>query len=621
MFEANFKFFFVAQEIDVNISLEGGQLISPFNYVTISQQMNGHHYFEIRFNHDVLEKRNAVLIDNAKNFLGKCVNITFKTKYQSGLPDHIFKGIITEIGIDNNLDSIGDIFFKGYSSTILLEGGEHCASFLQVTLEQIVKNSTSNVATNLLMLNINPKFKSTIPYSVQYKESTFSFINRLAEDFGEWFFYDGTKLFFGKPFNASPAIDLQYPRDISDLNLNVRTVPLNFSLIDYFSKNNEKLASESSSQKVNIQNKFSDFAQKTSSSLFQSKVQSFSNKKVISKSEIDSSVQILKAQKVGGLVHLNASTDNPYIKIGSVLNVSASKAKESGIEDFGKYTVINITHSTDGQGNYHNSFEAVPFSIEILPNANIKRPLAEPQLAIVKQNKDPDNLGRVKVQFLWQSDNDTSPWIRVMGHHSGTLSSNDKNRGIFFTPEVDDYVMVGFTNNDPDRPFIMGSVSHGKAIDSSENSNNHLKYIRTRSGNTIQFKDNENNKQQEILIQTDDGNLISIFTDNSKGLVKIKSSKDIVIESAKTILIKSEKIDLKGKNISIEASEKIEMTAKELMLKSQSKTEISAGQSLKAKSTEVSIEGSTKTNLKSGAQLEVSAGGIANIKAPMVKIN
>jgi len=610
----------VAQEIDIEISLEGGQKVSPFNYLTISQKMNGHHYFEIRFNHDVLEKRNAVIIESSKNFLGKSITFSFKTKYSSGLPEHIFKGIITEIGIDNNLDSVSDIFFKGHSPTILLEGGEHCFSFLQMTLDQIIKKSTENVPSNLLSTNIQTKFKSTIPYCVQYKESTFSFMNRLSDDYGEPFFYDGTKLFFGKP-SGNSTIDIQYPRDISDLSLNVRVTPVTFSNIDYFSKNNEKFVSTSESQKVNLQNKFGDFALKASTNVFQNKSLTLSNKKSISKSENDANTLTQKSSKAAELVYLNASSDNPYIRLGSVLNISADKVEESGDEDFGKYIVINITHSTDGLGNYHNTFEAIPYSLEVFPAVNAKRPVAEQQLAIVKQNKDPDNLGRIKVQFLWQNDNDTTPWIRVMSHHSGTLSSGGKNRGLFFTPEVDDYVIVGFTNNDPDRPFVLGSVSHGKAIDSSENTDNSIKYIRTRSGNTIQFKDNENNKKQEILIQTDDGNLISIVTDNDKGTIKIKSSQAIEIESEKTITIKSEKIDIKGKTISIEGSDKIDIKSKEISINGQSKISIEAGQNLSAKGMEVAIEGSTNTTLKSGAQLEISGGAMANIKAPMVKIN
>ena len=43
-----------------------------------------------------------------------------------------------------------------------------------------------------------------------------------------------------------------------------------------------------------------------------------------------------------------------------------------------------------------------------------------------------------------------------------------KTEDFFFTPEINDFVIVGFTQNDPNRPFVMGSVPHGKAIDTAK---------------------------------------------------------------------------------------------------------------------------------------------------------
>ena len=41
---------------------------------------------------------------------------------------------------------------------------------------------------------INTKYK--IPYAVQYKESDYRFISRLAHRYGEFFYYNGTQLIF-----------------------------------------------------------------------------------------------------------------------------------------------------------------------------------------------------------------------------------------------------------------------------------------------------------------------------------------------------------------------------------------------------------------------------------------
>jgi type VI secretion system secreted protein VgrG len=602
----------VSQQIQIEITTENGKAITPFSYLTISQQFNGHHYFELRFNHDVLESRNAVLIDKTKDFLGKTITFSMKTKGNSSYPDNIFKGIVTEIGISNSVGTAGDIIFKGFSPTILMEAGQHDASYTQVNLGQIVKEAVSGIPSNLLSPQINPKFKSTIPYIVQYQETAFEFTRRLAAEYGEWFFYDGSNFHFGKPSNGS-SIELKFPRDISDLNLNVKVAPLKFEQTDYYSKIDEKFTSASSSVSVPGLDSFGDYAVKASDKLFDKPVAVFASKKAISKSELDLAIKAEKSSRAASLVYLNATSDSPYVKPGVAVKVISTKADKKTNEDFGKFLVLSVTHATDGLGNYHNTFEAIPSTIEVVPNNFDKPPSAEPQLAVVKYNNDPDHLGRIRVQLLWQKDKEMTPWIRVMSFHSGTRGNGDKNRGFFFMPEVGDYVLVGFTQNDPNRPFVMGSVPHGKAIDSSKNNDNNIKAIRTRSGNTIYFKDKDKDKEQEIVIKTDDQNVISILLKNNEGTVSIKSNKDITVTSEKTVTVKSEKIALNGKTITLDASEKVEIKAQTI--------NIEGSQKLSAKSMDVKIEGSTAAKLSSSAKVDIEAGAIASIKGGIVKIN
>ncbi len=166
--------------------------------------------------------------------------------------------------------------------------------------------------------------------------------------------------------------------------------------------------------------------------------------------------------------------------------------------------------------------------------------------------------------------------------------------------------MVGFSQNDPDRPFIMGSIPHGKNIDSSKNDDNSIKSIRTRTGSTLYFKDKDKSKEQEIILKTDDQNIISITVENGKGTIKIASSKDIQISSDSSISIKSG-------NITIEASDKLELKAQTINIEAQNK--------LSEKGMDVAIEGSLSTKVKASATLEVDGGAMTTIKGGLVKIN
>lgn len=57
----------------------------------------------------------------------------------------------------------------------------------------------------------------------------------------------------------------------------------------------------------------------------------------------------------------------------------------------------------------------------------------------MKDNEDPNNLGRIRVQFDWQAqldDNMMTPWLRMAQPYAGG------GKGFSFIPEIDEEVMV-----------------------------------------------------------------------------------------------------------------------------------------------------------------------------------
>lgn len=72
--------------------------------------------------------------------------------------------------------------------------------------------------------------------------------------------------------------------------------------------------------------------------------------------------------------------------------------------------------------------------------------------AIVTNNDDPEQLGRVKVTFPTLSAEDESTWARVATPGGG------RGRGLQLLPEVDDEVLVGFELGDMGRPVVLGGL-------------------------------------------------------------------------------------------------------------------------------------------------------------------
>ena len=79
-------------------------------------------------------------------------------------------------------------------------------------------------------------------------------------------------------------------------------------------------------------------------------------------------------------------------------------------------------------------------------------------------------------------------WIRVMTPDGGSSDDVKSNRGFVFIPEVGDQVLVGFRYNDPNRPYVMGSLFNG-TTGGGGGQGNKCKSITTRSGSTLMLDD------------------------------------------------------------------------------------------------------------------------------------
>ncbi len=66
---------------------------------------------------------------------------------------------------------------------------------------------------------IQPSFAHKLNYQTQYLETDFQYLQRLAKTYNEWLFYDGEKLFFGKPKKEGKRIKLTYNKDLYSLNI------------------------------------------------------------------------------------------------------------------------------------------------------------------------------------------------------------------------------------------------------------------------------------------------------------------------------------------------------------------------------------------------------------------
>ncbi len=162
---------------------------------------------------------------------------------------------------------------------------------------------------------------------------------------------------------------------------------------------------------------------------------------------------------------------------------------------------------------YQNSLECIPAKVPYRPARVTPAPcIAGVQTAHVVgppgEEIHCDEHGRVKVQFHWdrhgRRDDNSSCWIRVSQPWGGA------GQGGMFIPRVGQEVVVHFLEGDPDRPLIIGRVYNGEnpvphALPASKNIST-IRSASTPGGggfNEIKFDDTKDKEEIFIHAQFD----------------------------------------------------------------------------------------------------------------------
>ncbi|QYZ65757.1 MAG: hypothetical protein OI74_01875 [Gammaproteobacteria bacterium (ex Lamellibrachia satsuma)] len=209
---------------------------------------------------------------------------------------------------------------------------------------------------------------------------------------------------------------------------------------------------------------------------------------------------------------------------------------------------------TDFQFGLDSQAFSQAFKMDVPPAAGLTPAVSGLQIGVVSQiADDPLDEHRIQVRLPVMDGQAAGVWAR-----QATLDAGD-TRGTFFRPEVDDEVLVGFLNDDPRHPVILGMLhSSAKPPPEEAEEENKLKGYHSREGLKLVFDDDK----KSILLETPNGN--KIFIDDENGVIEIVDESDnkttfssdgILLESASDIQIKaSGDITLEGTNINIKAS-------------------------------------------------------------------
>lgn len=255
----------------------------------------------------------------------------------------------------------------------------------------------------------------------------------------------------------------------------------------------------------------------------------------------------------------------------------------------GKLFVTGVRHEVE-KGNWQTALQFGVNPEWFAQTYNVQQPLAGAQLPAVQGlhigivtalENDPLGENRIKVKLPVKFDEE-GIWCRV-----STLDAGE-NRGSFFLPEIDDEVLVGFIENDPAHPVVLGMLnSSARPAPLPAKDDNHQKGYVSRSEMKVLFDD----EKKSISIETPAGNKIFITEEDKK--IELTDQH-------------GNKITMNQDGIKIESS-------KDIVLK--------ATGDIKAEGVNVNVKGSAQTKLEGGAGAELSSGGNTVVKGSLVNIN
>ena len=471
-----------------------------------------------------------------------------------------------------------------------METAHSCFSWNDRTIGDVVKKLCEQAK---VQLELNPAFKETKDFICQYEESDFDFIRRLAHQYQEWMYFDGTKLIFGKPRKLADPIRLEYGTTLSSLDIGLQTLARSEQVFSYHSGADREMQRMTPNLAYG-HDKLAGDAFRASLGMFSKPARQHALPRISNETELINYMGRKQAAETAETHYITAESQVPTLRVGSVISLYSSFLERVGNlseESLGNFIIIEITHEVSQGSYYKNRFKAIPATIKAMPSPKVRMPLAETQMATVLSNADPQGKGRVRVRMNWQTDGMQTGWVRVMTPDGGSSKDVKSNRGFVFIPEVGDQVLLGFRHGDPARPYVMGSLFNG-VTGSGGFAANHKKSLTTRSGSTVTFDDTAHT----ILLQTTCAN--KIFIDELNGTITISSA---------------EEVNVNTKNVNINASENMNVNVgKNFTMQVGEQSSVNIGQD-----SSLSINGSSVLSIMEDAKSSVSGDQTTNIYGNM----
>jgi type VI secretion system secreted protein VgrG len=493
----------------------------------LSQKMMDHHHFSFVWQYTgspVIKPADQA--EALRKYKGKEVIFTFKSLTGIQL---MSKGVIQGLkSVDVNGSPVG-LHVKGISHTILLDDMKKSRTFLDRSLREMALGIFAEETAGEFYQReaIEPTYTKTFEYKPQYNETSFEFLKRVSARYGQWFYFDGMRMQFGK--TKTSKVKLINGASLHQFGIETNLVSHKTSFGGYDYTNASGIRSSQATINTGSADSFSAVVRSRQAPVAQPDltIGAYTNQ-AQDNTEIAEMVNLQTAGRDANSVFYSGISYLP-IGVGQVFTVQNQTVEHQLI-------AIEVIHHSEVHGNYTCEFTAIPADVYAPHYTDVEVfAKAESQPATIRDNNDPEGMGRVKVNFFWASGSTSSEWMRLIQPHAGS------GKGFYFIPEIGEEVLVGFEGGNVDCPYVMGAHYNGSESSSYNTSGNDIKVIQTRSGCKILINDADGS------ILTEDKAGSKVFQDGN-GNINMDAPSDITFNAGGNISMTA------GKNISSSAT-------------------------------------------------------------------
>ena len=595
-------------QTSITVSI-GDTRLPSLKSLRLEQGIGCHHRFDLCVDLEAGGNRYVHNIGSSSEWLGQPITV-----HSSDQP--IFLGVVTNVRLHREGSDFGFILISGYSATYRMETAPGCFSWLDQPIGDVVRSLCGQAN---VQLRLNPAYGKKLDYICQYDESDFDFVRRLALQYQEWMYYDGTSLVFGRPKDSSEPVELEYGTTLSSLEIGLQTLARPEQVFTYHSSSDREM-DQPTPDLAYGHDQLSGKAFRASLGMYGRPARQHALPRIHTESELIKYMRRKQAADTAETHYVTAESHVPELRVGSVVRLYSSFLERVGQltrESLGDFIITEIVHEV-GEGSYYrNRFKAIPSTVEALPSPRVPMPVAETQMATVTSNADPKGNGRVQVRMNWQQGGMHTGWVRVMTPDAGKSGDVSSNRGFVFIPEVGDQVLLGFRHGDPARPYVMGSLFNG-STGGGGGQGNKCKSLTTRSGSSLKLDDSDGSvtlhDKGGVSMNFDGaGNATTTTANNHQVYVGSQYSANIAKGVSTLTMDSNGVIDLSGNSkvtIKVGASS-IELTQNDISI---------SGTTIKMIGDNNIITGLSNTKID-GSSANIETSGLITIKGSETDIN